>query len=145
MASQNPAQLRRRFQQVVPLQFLLATTWILAANLVAGWAFPRLFGATWANAIPYLRALSVAYLLQIVLHPVSGTLQLLERQAMSAVWQVCRLVLVVIAVLVPWWSGLTAVNALWVSALTETVCCLTLLALTSSMIEKAVVQQQKGG
>lgn len=88
MASQNPAQLRRRFQQVVPLQFLLATTWILAANLVAGWAFPRLFGATWANAIPYLRALSVAYLLQIVLHPVSGTLQLLERQAMSAVWQV---------------------------------------------------------
>lgn len=64
---------------------------------------------------------------------------------MSAVWQVCRLVLVVIAVLVPWWSGLTAVNALWVSALTETVCCLTLLALTSSMIEKAVVQQQKGG
>jgi O-antigen/teichoic acid export membrane protein len=144
-ASQNPAQLRRRFRQVVPLQFLLATTWILAANLVAGWAFPRLFGVAWANAIPYLRALSLAYLLQIVLHPVSGTLQLLERQAMAAVWQICRLVLVLIAVLVPWRSGTTAVSALWISALTETACCLTLLALMASTIEQAVARQQKGG
>ncbi|HEY1413881.1 MAG TPA: hypothetical protein VGF36_17175, partial [Rhodopila sp.] len=144
-ASENPAQLRRRFQQVVPLQLLLATTWILAANLVAGWVFPRLFGAAWANAIPYLRALSLAYLLQIVLHPVSGTLQLLERQAMAAVWQACRLVLVVIAVLVPWWSGLTAVSALWVSASTEAACCLTLLALTANMIEKAVTGQRRDG
>jgi O-antigen/teichoic acid export membrane protein len=143
-ASENPAQLRRRFLQVVPLQLLLATTWILAANLVAGWVFPRLFGAAWANAIPYLRALSLAYLLQIVLHPVSGTLQLLELQAMAAVWQACRLVLVVIAVLVPWSSGLTAVSALWVSASTEAACCLTLLALTANMIEKAVAGQQKG-
>jgi hypothetical protein len=76
---------------VVPLQFAIAAAWILAANLAADWAFPRLFGAEWANAIPYLRALSVAYLVQIVLHPVSGTLQLLERQATAAIWQICRL------------------------------------------------------
>ena len=141
-ASQNPAQLRRRFQQVVPLQFLLAAAWILAANLVAGWAFPLLFGTAWANAIPYLRALSLAYLLQIVLHPVSSTLQLLERQAMGAIWQICRLLLVVVAVLAPWRSGMPAVSALWISALTESACCLTLLGVMAGVIERVVAQSQ---
>lgn len=144
-ASQNPAQLRRRFHQIVPLQFLLAATWILAANLIAAWAFPRLFGAKWADAIPYLRALSVAYLSQIVLHPVSGTLQLLERQAMAAVWQICRLGLVVIAVLVPWRSGMPAVSALWISALTEASCCLALLGVMAGVIERVAARRRDDG
>lgn len=139
--SQNPMQLRRRFYQVVPLQFGLAASWIMAANLAAGWIFPRLFGPAWTNAIPYLHALSAAYLLQIVLHPVSTTLQLLERQAMAAVWQICRLTLVVTAVLVPWQAGVSAVQALWISALTEASCCLVLLILMSSAIERRAAQQ----
>jgi O-antigen/teichoic acid export membrane protein len=138
--SQNPMQLRRRFYQVVPLQFVLAASWIMAANLAAGWIFPRLFGPAWTNAIPYLHALSAAYLLQIVLHPVSTTLQLLERQATAAVWQVCRLVLVVTAVLVPWREGVSAVEALWISALTEASCCLVLLTLMSNAIERRVAR-----
>ena len=83
-ASQNPEQLRRRFYQVVPRQFLLAAGWVGLVNLVAGWAFPVLFGAQWAAAIPYMRALSVAYMVQSVLHPLSTTLQMLERQATAA-------------------------------------------------------------
>jgi O-antigen/teichoic acid export membrane protein len=139
--SQNPMQLRRRFYQVVPLQFVLAASWIMAANLAAGWIFPWLFGPAWTNAIPYLHALSAAYLLQIVLHPVSTTLQLLERQATAAVWQVCRLVLVVTAVLVPWRAGVSAVEALWISALTEASCCLALLTLMCSAIQRRAAQQ----
>lgn len=141
--SQNPMQLRRRFYQVVPLQFVLAASWIMAANLAAGWLFPRLFGPAWTNAIPYLHALSAAYLLQIVLHPVSTTLQLLERQATGAAWQVCRLALVVTAVLVPWHAGVSAVQALWISALTEASCCLVLLTLMSSAIERRAAQQHE--
>jgi len=141
--SHNPMHLRRRFRQVVPLQFALAAVWILAANLAAGWVFPRLFGAEWANAIPYLRALSLAYLIQIGLHPVSGTLQLLERQAIAALWQICRLVLIVGAVLIPWRAGMPAVKALWISALTEASCCLILLALISSAIEQVAARQRE--
>jgi O-antigen/teichoic acid export membrane protein len=141
--SQNPLQLRRRFRQVLPLQFAIASVWIMAANLAAGWVFPRLFGASWANAIPYLHALSAAYLLQMTLHPVSTTLQLLERQATAAVWQVCRLALVVAAVLVPWRAGVPAVGALWISALTEAACCLALLALMTSAIERRTAQQRE--
>lgn len=140
--SQNPAQLRRRFYQVVPLQFTLSAAWIVVANLLAAWAFPVLFGAQWAHAIPYLHALSLAYLLQIVLHPVSSTLQLLERQGTAAAWQVCRLIVVVTAVILPWRAGSTAVTALWCSASTEAACCLVLLALMARAIERVVGEQQ---
>jgi O-antigen/teichoic acid export membrane protein len=141
-AAHDPARLRRRFRQVVPRQFLLAAAWILAANLVAGWAFPLLFGAAWTNAIPYLRALSLAYLVQVVVHPVSSTLQVLERQAAAAVWQVCRLVLVVAAVLLPWWAGASAVRALWISSLAEAACGFVLLALMAGAIEQVAARQR---
>jgi O-antigen/teichoic acid export membrane protein len=141
--TQDPMQLRRRFRQVVPLQFVLAAVWIAVANLAATWLFPRLFGAAWGDAIPYLRALSVSYLLHIVVHPVSTTLQLLERQGTAAIWQVGRLVLVVSAVLVPWRAGLPAVETLWISALTEASCCVALLVLMASAIERLAARQSQ--
>jgi O-antigen/teichoic acid export membrane protein len=130
----DPAQLRRRFWQVVPLQLLIATVWIAAANIVAGWAFPLVFGSAWSAALPYLRALSLSYLAQIVLHPVSGTLQVLERQALAAVWQVARLLLVVAAVLLPWHAGLSAVEALWITTAAQVLCCLVLFAIMARAI-----------
>lgn len=139
--SEDPAQLRRRFHQVVPRQFLLTAVWILAANALAGWAFPLLFGATWAAAVPYLHALSLFYLLQAVLHPVSTTLQMLERQVVAVVWQVARVVLVVGGVLLPWWAEMPAVQALWISAAIQAACCLVLLWLMIIAIRQAVSQR----
>lgn len=132
----DPMMLRRRFYQVVPLQALFAACWILFANVVAGWAFPLLFGAEWAAAIPYLHALSLAYLGLTVLHPVSTTLQMLEHQAMAAVWQVCRLALVVVAVLVPWHLGASAVTALWISSIVQAACVLVMFGLIILSIEQ---------
>lgn len=136
----DPVQLRRRFYQVVPLQFALVAGWIILANLVAGWAFPRLFGPQWGDAVPYLRALSLSYLVLSVLHPVSTTLQLLEHQAAAAVWQVGRLVLIVGSVLLARHEGLSAVNALWVSSLVQAVCCLVLLGMMVGAIERVVAR-----
>jgi O-antigen/teichoic acid export membrane protein len=118
----DPAMLRRRFYQVVPLQFLFAACWIVLANALAGWAFPLLFGAEWGAAIPYLRPLSLSYLALAVLHPVSTTLQMLERQVTAAIWQAARLVLVVGGVLLPWHQGASAVTTLWVSSVLQAGC-----------------------
>ncbi len=134
--SEDPDKLRRRIRQLVPAQFLVAAVWILAANLAAVWAFPTLFGAEWERAIPYLRALSLAYLIQVTLHPVYNTLLLLERQGTEAVWQVCRLALVSAAVLLPWRAGVSAVTALWVSSLVQAACCVVMLGLILAAIEK---------
>jgi O-antigen/teichoic acid export membrane protein len=132
----DPTMLRRRFYQVVPLQALFATCWILFANAVAGWAFPLLFGAGWAAAIPYLRALSLAYLGLAVLHPVSTTLQMLEHQVIAAIWQVCRLVFVVVGVLLPWHFGASAVTTLWIASLIQTGCVVLIFGLMIVSIER---------
>jgi O-antigen/teichoic acid export membrane protein len=136
--TQDPVLLRRRFYQVVPLQFLLVSVWILGANLLAAWAFPLLFGAQWGDAVPYLRALSASYLMLSVLHPVSTTLQMLEHQVTAVVWQILRLVLIVASVLLPRHAGLSAIDALWISSLVQVVCCLALLGLMVGSIEQVV-------
>lgn len=137
----NPAMLRRRFYQVVPLQFLFAACWIVLANAVAGWAFPLLFGSEWAGAIPYLRALSLSYLALTVLHPVSTTLQMVEWQVAGAVWQICRLILVVASVLLAWHAGASAVTALWFSSIVQTGCVIAVFALMVVSIERVAARR----
>jgi O-antigen/teichoic acid export membrane protein len=138
----NPAMLRRRFYQVVPLQFLFAACWIVLANAVAGWAFPLLFGGEWAGAIPYLRALSLSYLALTVLHPVSTTLQMVEWQVAGAAWQICRLILVVASVLLAWHAGASAVTALWLSSIVQTGCVLAVFALMVVSIERVAARRR---
>lgn len=134
----DPVLLRRRFYQVVPRQFLMVAAWIILANLLAGWAFPLLFGAQWGNAVPYLRALSLSYLMLSVLHSVSSTLQIMERQVTAMIWQICRLVLIVAGVLLARRAGLSAVDALWISSLVQAVSCVVLLAVMVASIEQMV-------
>lgn len=143
--SDDPAQLRRRFYQVVPRLFAVAAAWILVGNLAATWAFPLVFGPTWAGAIPYLRAISLAGLLQAVLHPVSTTLQMLEYQVTAAVWQVGRLLLVTIGVLLPWRAGFSAVATLWIVSAIEAACCLLLLLLMVMAIEQTATRHRLRG
>ncbi|MBV9248598.1 MAG: oligosaccharide flippase family protein [Acetobacteraceae bacterium] len=139
--SVNPKHVRRRFYQVVSRQCLLAIAWIAAANIVAGWVFPRLFGPEWAEAIPYLRAVSISFFVIIVLHPVSTTLQMLEHQATAAIWQVCRLGLVVVAVVVSWRLGEHAITALWITSAVQAFCGIVLLGLMIASIERLVAQR----
>ena len=135
---QDPELLRRRFWQVIPHQLLLSSAWILLANLMAGWAFPILFGQQWHAAIPYLHALSAAYLALAVLHPVSTSLQLLERQMLAATWQVGRLVLVVASVVMSWQLGLSAVTTLWIASFVQATACVVMLALIAVSIERRI-------
>jgi O-antigen/teichoic acid export membrane protein len=140
--TQDPVLLRRRFYQVVPRQFLLAAVWVIVVNLIAAWAFPLFFGPRWAAAVPYLRALSVAYLIGAVLHPVSTTLQILEHQVTAAIWQIFRLVLVIAAVIVARRDGFSAVQALWTTSIVQAVCCVILLGLMVVAIERVVTRHQ---
>ena len=136
--SRDPVQLRRRFRQVVSRQFLFAAGLILLTNLLAGWAFPLVFGAVWADAVPYLQASSLAYLSLSILHPISNMLQMLERQVLAASWQAGRLILVVLAVLGPWQVGYSAVETLWIVSFVQAACCTLMLGLTAWSIDRQV-------
>lgn len=132
----DPAALRRRFRQVVPLQFVMALGWIAIANAAARWFFPIAFGPQWEAAVPYLQAMSLAYLVLTAVHPVSTMLQMLERQVLNAAWEVLRLVAVVLTVVVAWRAGLSAVQTIWLYSAVQAVCCLVLLGLIAGSIER---------
>lgn len=133
----NPARLRRRFRQVVSRQALLVGGWIAIVNLLAAWAFPLLFGSRWAEAVFYLRALSLSYMALSVLHAVSQTLQILERQALAAAWQFSRLAAVVLTVVLAWHMGSPALHALWAYSAVQALACLIMLALMAVSIKRA--------
>jgi O-antigen/teichoic acid export membrane protein len=82
-----------------------------AAVLVAAapWLFGVIFGPMWTEAGEYARVLAFAYLAQFAVNPISGTLQLLERQEQSLAWAAVRLLLTVSGPLV---CGLTGAPVL---------------------------------
>lgn len=135
----DPIALRRRFCQVVPGQLLFALAWIIPVNVLAGWAVPLLFGAPWIAAIPCLHALSLAYLALAVLHPVSTTLQVLERQAQAAAWQGLRLVSLIVATVAARQFGLAAVTALWICSMIQAASCIGMLATMAIIIDRLAV------
>jgi hypothetical protein len=61
--------------------------------LVGPWLFSVVFGPTWTEAGEYAQILAFAYLAQFVTNPVSGVLQILERQGYSLSWAGVRLLL----------------------------------------------------
>jgi O-antigen/teichoic acid export membrane protein len=61
--------------------------------LAGPWLFGLVFGPAWTEAGDYARFLAFAYLAQFALNPVSGVMQLLERQGQSLGWAAMRLVL----------------------------------------------------
>jgi len=132
----DPARLKRRFWQVIPRQLAFSAAWIAVANLAADWMFPVLFGPQWVAAIPYLHALSAAYLALAVLHPVSTALQIMERQVLAAFWQAGRLILMVSSVIIPWQMGLPALTALWLSSGVQVACCVVMLALIAVSVQR---------
>jgi O-antigen/teichoic acid export membrane protein len=63
--------------------------------LAAPWLFGVVFGSAWTEAGDYARILALACLAQFAVVPISGTLQLLERQGQSLAWASARLLLTV--------------------------------------------------
>jgi O-antigen/teichoic acid export membrane protein len=135
-AREDPPRLKTRFFQVVNRQFLLALAWIGVANLMAALVFPKVFGAEWADAVVYLQAMSVGYLAQAIVLPVFHTLQILEKQALAAVWQVGRLLLVLTTFTVAKEYDVAPTITVFSYSAVQAVACLVLLLLMTISIQK---------
>jgi O-antigen/teichoic acid export membrane protein len=105
-ARTDPARVEQLFYKV-STRLLLAAAVPAAALVVAGPPlFALVFGSRWENAGVYAQLTALAFALQLVVVPVSQTLNVLERQDLQAVWDVARLVLVCGAVVVVHGVGL---------------------------------------
>lgn len=132
----DPARLRSRFYQVTSRQFVLAVAWVGITNLSAEALFPTVFGAGWGDAAVYLQAMSVAYLAQAVVLPVFHTLQILEKQATAAAWQVGRLLLVVTIFGVSAHFDVSAPWAIFCYSAGQAFSCMVLMALMGRSIQR---------
>ena len=94
----DPTAIRQRFLQLAGHQLVIVATWLAVTNAAAPYLFPLVFGKEWQAAVPYLHVLSIAYLPQMVMHALTHTLQVIERQkCLSAAWETGRLIAVVAA------------------------------------------------
>ena len=59
------------------------------------WLFSRVFGPEWLEAGSYVQLLAGAFVLQLVITPLSQTLNIIERQDIQLAWDFGRLLLVV--------------------------------------------------
>ena len=62
------------------------------------WLFVRVFGSNWESAGHYLQVLSLAFLAQFVIVPLSQTANMLEYQDWQLRWDIFRLILVVLSI-----------------------------------------------
>jgi O-antigen/teichoic acid export membrane protein len=94
LINDDPDSIHRRFLHLAMYQFVIVASWLIVVNITAPVLFPLVFGKEWQEAVPYLRVLSIAYLPQMVIHALMHTLQVLERQVMSAIWEGGRFIAV---------------------------------------------------
>ncbi len=134
-ARSDPARLRKRFFQVASRQFMIGLVWVVLANIAAATLFGRVFGAEWADAALYLRAISLAYLAQSVVQPVFHTLQILERQTLAASWQIGRFILVSASFSACVYAGTDAWVAILCYAVAQAAACVALFGLMVIAIE----------
>ena len=137
----DPAQLRRRFLQVTVRQFVVGLAWVLAIDIAAVLAFPLVFGASWANAVPFLLVLSAAHLINSVVASVGATLQVLRRQVIAAVWQVGRVAAVCLGFTIAARQQFSAINAIGIYAAIQVAACSLLLVMMKASIDRLIQRQ----
>lgn len=90
----DPRAMRRRFLQITKGQFVIVSVWLALINATAFYFVPIVFGEQWAGAVIYINILSICYLPQMVIISVIHTLQIMEKQLLTAIWEFGRVVLI---------------------------------------------------
>src|SRR5690625_1015892 len=100
-SKRETGSIKEIFHKLILRLFLLAIVPFIIVVLFAPQIFSIIFGSQWVEAGEYLRILSVLYLVQFVMFPLSQTLEALEKQKIQLFWQVTRFILVFISLILP--------------------------------------------
>lgn len=95
LAQEDPGALHRLFLKTARRLLLVGGIPIALLGLSSPWLFALVFGEVWREAGAYVQLLTVMFIAEFVVVPVSSTLNVLERQDLQLAWDVGRLVLVV--------------------------------------------------
>lgn len=95
LGQRDPSALRRLFLRTSQKLLLVGVVPIAIIGAGGPWLFALLFGERWHEAGVYVQLLTLMFVIQFVVVPLSHTLNVLERQDLQLVWDAGRLVLVV--------------------------------------------------
>ncbi|MGH2603396.1 MAG: lipopolysaccharide biosynthesis protein, partial [Dehalococcoidia bacterium] len=98
LAREDPAALPAQFRKVVLSMFLVTAPFVVAAALLAPATFPTIFGEDWAEAGVYVQVLAPMFLAHAMASPITGSLDILQRQDLYLVRELVRIGLLVVAV-----------------------------------------------
>jgi O-antigen/teichoic acid export membrane protein len=111
LARVDTAALYRLFWRMTVKLFLLALIPTAVLCTFGPWLFSHLFGEYWLTAGHYVRLLAPMFLVQFAVVPVSMTANILERQDIQLVWDVCRLAVVAGTMIL---AGMKSISAYYV-------------------------------
>ena len=99
LRNEDPAAMQRLFLDSARKLFFYVGVPLVLLGLTAPWVFGFIFGEKWRTSGWYIVALLPMFLGQIVVFPLSQTLNILEKQALQLVWDVARVSTVVAVIL----------------------------------------------
>lgn len=89
---EDPLGMLALFQTTIKRLLWLGGMPIALIGVVAPWVFAVIFGAGWKEAGVYTQLLTVMYLAQFLVVPISQSLNVLERQDLQLAWDIGRVV-----------------------------------------------------
>lgn len=114
LARQSPSSLLSLFLKTARKLLLLGIAPLGLLALSGSWLFTQIFGDSWRDAGTYVQVLSLMFLAQFVVAPLSQTLNVLERQDWQLGWDIGRLSGVIGTLFIAYkfcWSPLWAIAA----------------------------------
>lgn len=117
LARRDPKSLRKFLLRAVLRLFAIGSILIILISLGAPLLFSLLFGEGWREAGVYMQLLSIMFIIQFSISPLSSTLVVLEQQGLWLIWNVGRLILGTGSLLVASQINLAPVEAIGVYSL----------------------------
>jgi O-antigen/teichoic acid export membrane protein len=98
LRNENPKEMRRLFLRIASKLLLFVGAPLVIGGLTAPWLFGFVFGEKWRISGWYIVALLPMFLGQIVVRPLSQSLNILERQDLQLYWDIGRLIAIIGAI-----------------------------------------------
>ena len=138
LALSDPHKLKMLFRKMTRNLFLVGLIPLGSIALLAPWLFQLVFGEEWQTAGRFVQILSLMFLMRFVVAPLSQTLNILERQDVQLIWDVCRLALVGLAFYLANVLQQEALQAITFYAVAMTLAYIALYVLTARVLSRLV-------
>ncbi|MDB5123364.1 MAG: hypothetical protein JWP94_1493 [Mucilaginibacter sp.] len=108
IAKNDPEKLKRTFLKLIKYLSLISFFPLLIAAIIAPSAFAVIFGSQWREAGIYVSILAPMQFVSFIVWPLIPTLNLLERQRWQLAWEVSRVVINCVSLLLMHYWGANA-------------------------------------